>query len=156
MMEALIQTHEDYNELLDAVEFMMHEHGLVEIEPFHAFTPGLYTRTIKVPADTFLLSNIHKTEHQFIMSCGKIVIYTEDNGIIFYEAPFLGITMSGTRRLAKTVMPTTWTSIHATNIYPRNNSKGALREAIRLVEAELYDKHENLFLINSKSKLCQD
>ncbi len=137
-----------YDEFLDAVELQMHECGLVHIEPVHEFTPGLYTRSIvDIPANTWLLSHIHKTEHQFIMSKGTIVIFTNDGNMNLYGAPFLGKTMPGTRRLALTADTVTWTSIHATKVYPKNKSKRAFKEAVKAVEAELYANHENIFLI---------
>jgi hypothetical protein len=151
---------ESYDELLDAVELQMHLNGLVQIKPISIFTPGLYTRTIVIPPDTYLLSHIHKTEHQFFLSKGEIVIYNrEDDGKLTmtqYGGPWIDITYPNTRRFAKTLTETVWTSIHATNILPEDNSEKALIQAEILVEKELYEKRENIFLISYKerSELC--
>ena len=152
-MEQIQPTPYDYNEMLDIVECLMREHGTVEIEPISVFTPGLYTRSIIVPPDTYLLSYTHNTDHQFIMSEGEIVIYTEDAGMVLMGGPYLGKTLKGTRRFAKTLSKVVWTSIHATDIQPKNGSKIAMRDAVKCVEAELFLKRENIFLIKAREEL---
>lgn len=155
MQTQTLQKNITYDELLDAVEVEMHKQGLVDITIIHMFTPGLYTRSmVDVPPGTYLLSHIHKTEHQFIMSKGQIVIYTEDEGMKIISAPYLNKTRPGTRRFAQAYDHVTWTSIHATDIQPKDDSVEAFEEAVRLVEAELFEKHQNIFLIN-KEAVCQ-
>ena len=146
-----------YDTLLDAVEARMSELGTVDIPVVHVFSPGLYTRSmVDVPPDTYLVSYIHKTPHQFIMSKGKIVVYTEKEGMVILQAPYLNLTEAGTRRFAKTMDYVTWTSIHATNIQPKDDSKEAFDEAVRLVEEELFEKRENVFLFKAQDlELCQ-
>lgn len=149
-MNKSLQPKYSYDDLLDAVEVQMHKNGIVNIPIVHQFTPGLYTRSmVDVPPDTYLLSHIHNTEHQFIMSKGQIVIYSQEGAMVLFQSPYLGITDPGTRRLAKTTDYVTWTSIHATDIYPKDESQEAFDEAVRLVEIELYEKHNNIFLIKA-------
>lgn len=148
-MEAQLQPHFDYNELLGTVEALMREHGTVEVETIHEFSPGIYTRSIIVPPNVYLLSYIHKTEHQFIMSEGEIVIYTPDLGMLLMGGPYLGKTYPGNQRFALTLSKVTWTSIHATSVQPKNHSKKAKEIAIKRVEKELFQKNENVFLIKS-------
>lgn len=156
MQTETLQKNITYDELLDAVEVQMHENGLVKVKIIHEFTPGLYTRSmVNVPPNTWLLSLIHKQEHQFIMSKGKIIVFTEEDGMKMIVAPFLGKTMPDTRRFARTADYVTWTSIHPTPIQPKNKSKKAIKEAIKLVESELYENRENLLLIKAKGELCQ-
>jgi|SRR5579863_2489474 len=155
-MEAeILQPKITYDDFLDAVELQMHIHGTLHIEPHHAFTPGLYTRSIvNIPPNVWLLSHVHKTEHQFILSKGNLVIFSKDGQMKLYGAPYIGKTRSGTRRLALTTSYVTWTSIHATSIYPKNKTKKALNEAIKEVEAELFANHENVFLIKRMEELA--
>lgn len=143
-----------YDTLLDAVEVQMRQNGLVEVPIVHVFSKGLYTRSmVDVPPDTYLLSHIHNSQHQFILSKGQIVVYTEQGGMVFLQSPYLGVTEPGTRRFAKTTDCVTWTSIHATDIGPKDDSKEAFDDAVRLVESELYEKHENIFLIKVQEEL---
>lgn len=154
MMEQPILNNTSYNALLDAVELQMHTNGLVDVPIVHRFSPGVYTRSmVDVPVGTYLLSHTHRDAHQFIMSKGKIVIYTR-KGMKVLSAPYIGDTESGTRRFAKVLEPVTWTSIHATSIAPENKSPKAIEKAIKLVEAELYEKHQNIFLVKEGGKSC--
>src|ERR1700761_1730516 len=87
-----------YDDVLDRVEYLMLKSPeSVKLKTEHVFTPGLYSRTIKIPADTYLISYEHLTEHQFVMSSGEIVIY-DKKGMIFINGPYLGKTQAGTRR----------------------------------------------------------
>ena len=130
----------NYNEMLNALEKEMHKAGVVDIEAHSFFTPGLYTRSVIIPPNMYVLSHLHNTEHQFIMSTGEIIIYTENDGMIYIKAPYIGKTSSNTRRLAKTLTEVTWTSLHATNIHPNSESEDDIRIAIERVESELYTK----------------
>lgn len=149
-MELEVQEQFDYNTALDAAEMLMRKHGVLEIKPIHVFSPGFYTRSIIVPPNTYLLSHVHKTEHQYIMSAGEIIIYTEDGGMMLYSGPYLGKTYAGTRRFALTLSKVTWTSIYATDIQPKNKTKKAFSDAVKSVEQELFENHLNTFLIKNQ------
>ena len=155
-MEETLQLAFDYHLTLDAIEYLMKEMGSVDIPHSGVFSPGMYTRSIIVPPDYYLLSYIHKTKHQFILSYGKIVIYTPDEGMVFIHGPYLGMTEAGTQRFAKTLSLIAWTTIHPTSIQPADDSEEAFKEAEKLVEAELFETHENIFLIKAEKgdKLC--
>jgi hypothetical protein len=154
MQPETLQKTITYDELLDAVEVQMHMYGVVDIPVIHTFTPGLYTRSmVDVPPGTYLLSYNHTTEHQFIMSKGQIVIYTKEEGMKLISAPYLGKTYPDTRRLAKTYDYVTWTSIHATSIYPASDSEEDFDFAVKQVEEEIFEKRENIFLIKAMEEL---
>lgn len=158
MQPEAIQRTITYDELLDAVELQMHNHGVVDIPITHVFTPGLYTRSmVDVPPGTYLLSYNHITEHQFIMSKGQIVIYTKEEGMKLVVAPYLGKTYPDTRRLAKTYDYVTWTSIHPTHIYPASDSQDDIDFAVKQVEEEIFEHRENIYLIKAQQEgeLCQ-
>jgi|GEM_PF-1334293 len=91
---------------------------LVEPDLRHVFTPGLYTRTIIMPAATLVLSNIHKTEHPFLVSQGTVEVYEARNGEMVYletlTAPHLGITRPGTQRALKNLTEVVWSTFHLT------------------------------------------
>ena len=78
----------------------------------HVFTPGLYLRTVFVPAGTWLTSKIHKTEHPFIISKGRAKVLI-DNEAVELEAPYQGVTKVGTRRVVYVMEDMVWTTIHA-------------------------------------------
>jgi hypothetical protein len=77
----------------------------------HIFTPGLYCREIYMPAGVVIVSKMHKTEHVFIISKGKVLVVTE-NDKKFLQAPHTGITKPGTKRALYIVEDTIWTTVH--------------------------------------------
>jgi len=83
----------------------------------HRFTPGMYIREILMPAGAVLTSQIHKTEHPFVISKGRLLVYhNKDNGWVEFSAPYSGITYPGTRRILIILEDTIWTTFHATEL----------------------------------------
>lgn len=78
----------------------------------HFFTPGLYVRKIFMPAQSMLTSMKHKTEHPFMITSGKVQVLHQD-GEEMYEAPYMGITKEGTKRVLYIHEDTTWFTFHA-------------------------------------------
>lgn len=89
--------------------------GAVETPLVHTFTPGLYSRTMKVPAGTIVVTRIHKTRHQFGVFAGKVSVWTKEDGISRIQAPYLGITEPGTQRLVYVHEDCLWTTFHPTH-----------------------------------------
>jgi hypothetical protein len=87
----------------------------IEIPVKHEFTPHLYMRTALVPAKTAFISKVHKFEHPFVMTKGKILVWTREGGVVCIEAPFSGITKPGTCRLVYAMEDTVWTTFHVTD-----------------------------------------
>ncbi len=79
------------------------------------FTPGLYTRTIFMPAGSAHRSKIHKTEHQYIISQGACFVSENGGPRMLYNAPFHGITKPGTWRTLFIVIDCVWTTMHPTD-----------------------------------------
>lgn len=80
----------------------------------HRFTPGLYTREIFMPAGSFVVSKIHKTEHPFVILKGVVSVWTENGGVEKLSAHHIGITKPGTRRVLYTHEDTIWATFHVT------------------------------------------
>lgn len=99
---------------IDELEAAMLGGEQVEMPVIHRQTPGLYSREIHIPANTMLTSAVHKTEHQFVISKGRIAVISENEGRVVYEAPCHGITLPGTRRVLHAETDTIWTTFHAT------------------------------------------
>ena len=98
----------------------------------HRFTPGMYIREIFMPAGSLLTSKIHKTEHPFVVSKGRLSVYSEVDGPLEVEAPYTGITKPGTRRLLFIHEDTIWTTFHATDLTDVDE-----------IEAAIIDKRTN-------------
>lgn len=101
--------------LLDELEVAMAKLPQVDLEVVHRFTPGLYIREIQIPAGTLLTSMVHKTEHPFVLSAGSIMVTSDTEGSVVYEAPYTGITVPNTRRALKALTDVVWTTFHVTD-----------------------------------------
>lgn len=99
---------------IDELEGAMLAGVQVEMPVTHRLTPGLYSREIFIPAGTLLTSAVHRTEHQFVISQGRIAVISENEGRVIYEAPHTGVTLPGTRRVLHAETDTIWITFHAT------------------------------------------
>ena len=78
----------------------------------HLFLPGMYIRKIFMPAGSLLTSMQHKTKHPFVITCGKCRVMDQEE-VNEYEAPFVGVTEAGTKRILYIHEDTTWLTFHA-------------------------------------------
>jgi len=111
-------SHIDPDVLANCSEADKIEYAMVESEEkidaplSHVFTPGLYARTIFMPAGSLVMSMTHKTRHPFVITTGEVDVITPD-GVFTHIAPYMGITQPGTRRFLRVKKDTTWTTFHA-------------------------------------------
>lgn len=136
----------DINHKIDELEAAMMEYPLVDCPLSHCFTPRLYTRTIFMPAGSLITSLIHKTEHQFIVSQGTAFVKVNEHEWEEISAPYVGITKPGTRRVLYIESDCVWTTVHPTEIKPKDNSEISVNEAVDLICAEIIEPHENTLL----------
>jgi len=121
---------------LDNAEALM----LANFEPreflvVHRFTPGLYAREIFMPAGSIITSKIHRTEHPYVISQGRVSVFIEGKGWEQLSAPHTGITKPGTRRLLLIHEDTVWITFHPTEL-----------ETVEEIEAEIIEPHTNPLL----------
>ena len=98
---------------LDELEVAM----LENCEPVHCltthmFTDGMYIREIFMPAGSLITSKVHKTEHPYIVSYGKVAVSIDGNDWIEITAPYTNITKPGTRRVLYILEDCIWTTFH--------------------------------------------
>jgi hypothetical protein len=102
-------------EVLGSLARAIKESGFgVQFPVVHRFTPGLYVRELTVPAGMYVITKVHHTEHPYVISKGRIRVWTEAGGVVELAAPYCGITKPGTIRLALTMEETVWTTFHPT------------------------------------------
>jgi len=84
-----------------------------EMPTDHVFTHGLYTRSIFIPAGSLLTSRIHLFQHPFIISLGSVSVWMDSKiGWQFLQAPYIGVTEAGTRRILYAHTDVIWTTTH--------------------------------------------
>lgn len=107
-----------WNERIDELELAMCESpDIFELDIEHGFTPGVYRRTLRAPAGTLATTYIHNTEHPFVVTKGVIAVLTEETGEwVYVQAPHIGVTKAGTRRVCFVFEEAEWTTFHSTNL----------------------------------------
>lgn len=107
--------------IVDLIEkAIAHTLQIIELPLKHVFTKengkNLYGRIIIMPKGVVLTSRIHKHQHQFVISKGKISVYDETTGQKrILAAPFHGVTEPGTRRALHALEETVWHTFHITD-----------------------------------------
>lgn len=114
----------------------------VDLPVWHEFTPGLYRRTIFMPAGTLLTSRIHNTRHPYVVLAGAASVYISGKGVELIEAPHSGITEPGTRRVLYIHRDCIWVTFHPIN--PDEESVDDIDERLTTIESRIIERHELL------------
>lgn len=80
----------------------------------HDFAPGVYLRTMLIPAGTLLTARCYKTPHLCIMSAGEMTIWGTGFGrtVPFVAgAPYRHRGLSGEQRIGYAHVDTVWTTV---------------------------------------------
>lgn len=101
---------------INMLEGELVNHPPAETKLVHRFTPGLYIREIHIPKGTMGTTMIHKFEHPFVVSKGRLLVTSENEGSVVYEAPYCGITPPGTRRAIYADEDSILTTFHVTDL----------------------------------------
>jgi len=85
-----------------------------DIETDHVFGKHFYARTIHLPKDSVLTGMTHRTEHIFMLSKGRLRVFTEE-GAKDIEAPYQVVCAAGTKRAGFALEDCICTNVHITN-----------------------------------------
>jgi len=112
---------------IDELECVMLDNfPAIDCPVINRFTDGMYVREIFMPKGAFITSKIHKTQHQYFILKGKAIVWI-DGVEQFLEAPHIGITEAGTRRVLYILEDTIWATAHPN---PDNENLEQLEERI--------------------------
>lgn len=82
--------------------------------PIHRFTPGLYTRELRIPPGQIVVGKRHAVEHQVMLTKGKCLCVTE-RGLEEMQAPMHFISPAGEKRVVITTDDeAVWVTMHPT------------------------------------------
>ena len=112
----------------------------------HRFVPGMYIREIFMPAGSLVVSKVHGTEHPYVVSQGVLTVWTEEEGEVFIEAPYTGITLPGTRRVLYIHEDCIFTTFHPAHEQPANNTEEEILKAVAAIENRILIPHVNEYL----------
>jgi hypothetical protein len=102
------------DQIMDNLEaaIIQHPNELIHGPLVHRFTDGMYIREIFMPAGSLWTSKIHKTEHPYVVSYGKVAVSVDAQEWYEITAPYTGITTPGTRRVLYIIEDCIWTTFH--------------------------------------------
>jgi hypothetical protein len=142
------------NEKIDELESVMVENfPLINCPLNHRFTEGLYVREIFMPSGSLITSKIHKTQHQYFILKGAVSVWIDEGEEVYLEAPYIGVTEPGTRRVLYVWEDCIWATAHPN---PDNENLEEIEERIiekhdnKLLPQEVKDKLKELLLLNNK------
>lgn len=85
----------------------------VALELSHLFADGLYGRIITMPADTLVMTAVHKYENITTVVTGRCEIVKPDGERETITAPAFFVTPARTQRAVYVVEESTWITVHA-------------------------------------------
>jgi len=134
------------NHSIDELESVMLENfPVIDCPVTNRFTDGMYVREIFMPAGAFITSKIHKTQHQYFILKGKATVWIDGVEQIL-EAPHIGITEPGTRRVLLVMEDCIWATSHPN---PDN-------ETLEQIEERIIEKNDNPYLTEDmKNKILK-
>ena len=90
----------------------------LDVETTHTHAPGIYVRTIHLPAGATLVGKVHATEHMFVLSEGTLLVATE-HGVVELHAPYQAVCEAGTQRAGHCLTDVVCSNVH---INPTNET----------------------------------
>src|SRR3990172_11831064 len=82
----------------------------VELPTFHFFADGMYARVVKRPAGTLIVGKIHKKEHFYIITKGRVQV-----GKNIYESGDVIVSKPGTKRAVLALEDSICMTVHRCN-----------------------------------------
>lgn len=158
-LAVIFEGDKDYDQIIDELEVKLLEYPLVECPLKHVFTGSLYTRTIFMERGALIVSMKHRERHQYIVSQGSAYVFIKGNWVRV-EAPYIGITEAGTRRVLYIESDCIWSTAHVVDHMPISDSEEDVAEAVMANFDNLYVKRVNpllggMMINNTLTKLIE-
>ncbi len=83
----------------------------IALEPEHMFAPGMYIRTLKIPADSVVVGKMHRHAHPVFLLKGECTILT-DKGMERIRAPHQWVGHPGAKRPLYTHTDCEFVTVH--------------------------------------------
>ncbi len=115
----------------------------IELETSHFFADGMYARVVKRPFGALIVGKVHKKEHFYIITKGKVAVFSEGE-VKTYEAGEVVVSKPGTKRAVFALEDSICMTVHRTD-------KTDLEE----IERELLEEDQTA-LFDANNKLLED
>lgn len=110
-----IAHREMINRLLDSIQKSEHAVSADSCPVQHFHADGSYGREITMPKGMVVVGKIHKHSHLNIISRGRVLVFTEQDGLQELCAPVTFVSKPYTQRVVYVQELTVWTTVHVTN-----------------------------------------
>jgi len=116
----------------------------IEFSTFHFFADGMYARSVFRPAGAVIVGKVHKREHFYVVTKGKVAVTDGESEARIYEAGTILVSKPGTKRAVYALEDSVCITVH-------NTDNTDLDE----IERELIEEDETA-LFDSSNKLIED
>jgi quercetin dioxygenase-like cupin family protein len=86
----------------------------VELPTEHFFADGMYARSVKRPAGTVIVGKVHKREHFYIVTKGKVSVFSGTTTKV-YESGDIVVSQPGTKRAVYALEDSICMTVHRTD-----------------------------------------
>ena len=97
------------------LQSLMLKGDTIDLEVRHHFSEGLYARELFIPAGVCLVGALHKTTHLYTVVKGTCRVSSQF-GNLEINAPFMGETIPGTKRVIYAETDCVWITYHPTQL----------------------------------------
>jgi mannose-6-phosphate isomerase-like protein (cupin superfamily) len=112
----------------------------LELPTEHYFADGMYARVLKRPAGTLIVGKVHKREHFYIVTKGRVEV-ASDEGTKTYEAGDVIVSKPGTKRAVLALEDSICMTVHRTR---KRNLDRIEKELVEEDKTALYDARNKL------------
>lgn len=136
-MSSTSLVRKEANDAIDALEIaLLNRYQKINCPLNHTFFPGMYMREVFMPKGSRITSKIHRHRHPFFVMKGVAEVWIDGRGWEIIEAPYVGITEVGTRRVLYILEDCNWITIHS-------NPEDI--EDLYEIESRIIEEHNNEF-----------
>ena len=83
----------------------------VALQTNHYFADGMYAREVVRPAGTVIVGKVHRKEHFYIVTKGRVRVVMDDK-MVEYEAPAVIVSKPGTKRAVYAIEDSVCMTVH--------------------------------------------
>jgi quercetin dioxygenase-like cupin family protein len=127
-------------EMVNALQRESAKFPQLELHTDHYFADGMYARVIARPKDAVIVGKVHKREHFYIVTKGKVRVTTDD-GVKDIEAPTVIVSKPGTKRAVWALEDSVCMTVHRTDSTDLDEIEAELIEPDELA---LFDSSNHL------------
>jgi mannose-6-phosphate isomerase-like protein (cupin superfamily) len=110
------------------------------LETRHYFADGMYARELYRPAGTLIVGKVHRKEHFYIVTKGRVKVTTEE-GVKELASPSVLVSRPGTKRAVYALEDSVCMTVHRTK---KKNLDKIERELIEEDKTALFDARNEL------------